>query len=165
MFDVEKITPDIKEYYFKVFRIYKKKDLCKEFAQLWIDLLESYTKLPDFVCFETKIPLLTRLQSPTNAILVVPFNNTKIHLRNATIFPLYPFRVQLKARTICCKEGISLLLLYLKITNIQFVGFYNVGNYKKIIERIKNLNSKIKCYPPTSFKYFAKINKVINGFV
>lgn len=148
-----------------MFNRYKNDPLSREFIQLWISLLETYSKLPDFVRFENKLPLLKRLRSPTNTILVVPFENTKMYMSNVSIFPLYPFRVQLKANTICCKEGLSLLLIYLKMTNIKIVGFYNVGNYRTIIERIQQVNPAIKCYPPASFKYFSMLNKAINGRV
>lgn len=165
MFEIKRVQQSITEHYFKLFKRYNKDHLCREFIEMWISLLCAYSKLPDFLRFESKIPILQRIQSPAKSVLIVPFENTEINVLNTTIFPLYPFRVQLKCRTVCCKEGLSLVLLYLQITNIEFIGFYKISNYKCIIEKIKSVNPKVKCYPPSSFKYFLKVNKAINKVI
>lgn len=163
MFDIERIRVPIAQYYFKLFNRYTtKKEYVREFITNWISLLDSYSKLPNFIRFESTVPKLERLISPTRSVLIVPFDNTKTYIKNTSIFPLYPFRVQLKRQTICCKEGLDLLILYIKIANIKVIGFLNVGNYKFIIEKIKKIYPKIKCYPPTSLKYFNLINKTVN---
>ena len=161
MFDVKRVQNSIAEYYFKIFKLYNKDSFSKEFIKTWIELLDIYSKLPDFVQFESKRPILQHIRPNSKSVLIVPFENTNINVRNTTIFPLYPFRVQLKNRTICCKEGLSLLLLYLKITNINIIGFYKVLNYKKIIKQIKESNPTVKCYPPSSFHYFLKVHNSI----
>lgn len=165
MFEFERIQNDIVEHYFKLFKRYNKEQLLKEFIDTWLSLLQAYSKLPDFINFETKIPKLQRIRSPSKTLLIVPFENTEINVYNTTIFPLYPFRVQLKTRSVCCKEGLSLVILYLKITDIKYIGFYKIQNYKRIIKQIKLVNSKIKCYPPSSFKYFLQVNKAINKVI
>lgn len=158
MFDVKRIQNNITEYYFKIFKVYNKNNLTTEFIKTWLSLLEIYSKLPDFVQFESKIPILQCIRPNSKSVIIVPFENTNLNIRNITIFPLYPFRIQLKTRSTCCKEGLSLLLLYLKITNISIIGFYKVLNYKKIIKQIKEMNPKVKCYPPSSFRYFLKVS-------
>lgn len=158
MFDVKRIQNTVTEYYFKLFKAYKKNNLTMEFIKNWLTLLEIYSKLPDFVQFESKIPILQHIRPNSKSVIIVPFENTNLNVRNITIFPLYPFRIQLKNRSTCCKEGLSLLLLYLKITNINIIGFYRVLNYKKIIKKIKETNLRVKCYPPSSFHYFLKVS-------
>lgn len=167
MFELQRIKLPVSEFFLKVFKNhFKEKELIEKFIFEWLTALDEYSKLPNFIRFDSKIPILNRLNSKAKSLLIVPFDNVKVHyMKNVSILPLYPFRAQLTSRSICYNNGVKFILLYLKITKIMYVGFYKISNHKKICNQIKEFNSKIKCYPPTCFKYFCERNKVINGYI
>lgn len=152
MFDLERHKILIGEHFFKLFHSYRKPELAQKFIRRWLELLKVYSELPNFVSFGDRAPVLKRLQPNARAVLIVPFENTIHYFHNprVSVFPLYPFRVQLTHKGICCKEGLELLLIYLEMTGIRLIGFYDVVNYKKIMESLP----RATCYPPALFKYF-----------
>ncbi|GFY66928.1 hypothetical protein TNIN_179571 [Trichonephila inaurata madagascariensis] len=164
MFNLRQIRSSIIEKFLKVLGVYNKRELTQKFIKRWLELLQIYSKLPNFQSFHCKIPFLDGLVPHAKSVLVVPFEDTQPPVvGNVSVFPLYPFRVYLRDKSICCKEGLELLQLYLDITNIKVIGFYRVGNYKKIMDSLKERKPKLFCYPPSLFKYFCLRNKALNG--
>ncbi|GFQ68207.1 hypothetical protein TNCT_730071 [Trichonephila clavata] len=110
------------------------------------------------------MPFIEGLVPHAKSVLIVSFEDTEPPVvGKVSVFPLYPFRVYLRDKSICCKEGMELLQLYLDITDIKIIGFYRVGNYKKIIDSLKQKNPNLLCYSPSLFKYFCLRNKALNG--
>lgn len=161
MLDLHRIRAVVAEKFFKIFHTYDKPDLSKSFTKRWMELLYLYSKVENFQSFHCKIPCLDKLVPNAKSVLVVQFEDSKAPaLDGVSVFPLYPFRVLLKHKSICCKEGSELLCSYLKITGITVVGFYDVPHYKKITAVLKRSNPSLQCYPPSLFKYFRTRHKI-----
>lgn len=163
MFDLERVKILIAEHFFKQFRKYNKPKLTDQFIRRWLQLLLIYSQIPNFVSFHDKAPKLNRLYPKARAVLVVPFEDFKLpfFVPNVSVFPLYPFKTYLKHKSICCREGIELLQLYLEISDIKIVGFYKVMNYKSVIDTLLEKDPSLHCYPPSLLTYFCRFsNKV-----
>lgn len=159
MFDILSVKQDVILHYFKVFNDHQK-PLVKKFINDWIYFLEIYSKIPNFIRFDKEIPVLTHLSPNIKTLIIVQFQNEDEKFSNTSVFPICLFTAYLKNRNIVCKESLNILLLYLEIANIKYIAFYKVTNYKKIMSKIYEYNSTIKCYPPSSFYFFCKRHKI-----
>lgn len=160
MFDIVTLKQAIFEHYFKLFNLRFSKKLVKQFIIDWIYYVELYSKMPNFIRFNSDIPVLTNLQPNTKCLMIVPFQNEEM-FTNTSVFPICLFTAYYKNNfTLSCKESMQLLLLYLKITNVKYIAFYKVINYKKILCTIKEQYPNIKFYPPSSFYFFCRLNKI-----
>ncbi|GFQ94848.1 uncharacterized protein TNCT_368911 [Trichonephila clavata] len=128
MFDLQRIKTVVAERYFRLLRGYNQTDLLQRFMQRWMDLLSMYSSQTKFISFDPPTPILESLIPMAVGVLVVPFPNTTIPpgLKRITIFPLYPFRIQYTSHTECSRDGMEMLCLYLKLTGIKIIGFFNV---------------------------------------
>lgn len=161
MFDIVTLKQEIVEYYFDTFISHSKNSLVKEFIRNWIELLEIYCNMPNFIRFDKNMPVLTNLKPTSKSIIIVPFEDDEVnHFANTSVFPVCLFTVYYKNKIVNCKESLNLLLLYIKLVNVKYIAFYKISNYKNLMDKIKEFNSNIICYPPTAFKYFCKLNKI-----
>lgn len=164
MVDIRRLRVPIAEKFFKALHSYRKPDLTKAFIKRWIELLHEYSKIPTFRSFHSKIPHLENLSPEAESLLIVPFEDSKTpRLAKVSVIPLYPFRVYLEHKSVCCKEGLEFIQMYLTITSITLVGFYDIKNYKKIIETLKASHPNVQYYAPSLFKFFCARNKARHG--
>ena len=159
MFDLIRLKQDIFVYYFKIFNSKHNQTLVKQFISDWNQYVELYSKDKNFIRFDRDIPVLRNLRPNTKSLIITTFQNDE-KFSNTTVFPICIFTAFYKNRVLTCKDSNKLLLLYLKIAKIKYVAFYKMLNYKKILHLIKKHDRTIKCYPPTSFHYFCKYNKI-----
>lgn len=136
------------------------KPIVKKFISDYLDFIEMYSNMSNFIRFNKKIPVLTNLQPQFRSLIVVYFENEQEYFCNTSVFPICLFTAYFRNKVLMCTESINLLLLYLEIANITTVGFYKLYNWETFMSQIKKYNPKIKCYPPSSFYYFCKLNKI-----
>lgn len=159
MFDIVRLKQDIFVYYFKIFNSKHNKTLVKQFISDWISLVELYSNDKNFIRFDRDIPVLRNLQPNAKSLIITTFQKDET-FSNTTVFPICIFTAFYKNRNSPCKDSNNLLLLYIKIAKVKYVAFYKMTNFKKILYLIKEENPSIKCYPPTSFRYFCRLNKI-----
>lgn len=166
MFDLDRVKFYIAEEFLKRFRNRSKLRLVKRFIQRWLELLHTYSRIPDFVGFDSPAPILNLLVPRPTAVLIVPFDNcSEFIIPNVSVFPLYPFRVNLTYKSFCCREGLELLSMYLKITNVSIVGIRGIHNHRKIFKSLKQKFPHLLCYPPALIVFFWRMIKVRNGCI
>lgn len=160
MFDIISVKQEILEHYFKLFSVKHNKKLVKQFIRDWIQFVEIYSKIPSFIRFDRQVPVLTNLNPNSKSLIILSFQNDDERFSNTSVFPICLFTAYFKNYHVSCKDSMNLLILYLKITNVKYIAFYKMPNYKKILSKIKEYNPAIKCYPPSSFHYFCKLNRI-----
>lgn len=166
MFDLDRVKVDIAEQFLKRFNNHSKLRLVKRFIRRWLELLHTYSRIPYFVSFDSPAPILNFIVPHPTAVLIVPFENSaKFVIPNVSVFPLYPFRVNLTYKSFCCREGLELLSMYLKITNVPIVGIRGIYNHKKIFKSLKQKFPHLLCYPPALIAFFWRVIKVRNGCI
>lgn len=160
MFEIERHKSFITDHYFRLLRDYGKPDLLRQFIERWIDLLVMYSSKSHFSCFDPPVPILNRIVSKAKSVLVVPFGNTPVpHLPRCTIFPLYPFRIHTSHHVECSRDGLEMLQLYLKLTNVRIVGFYKFKN-DHILAELRKMFPHITVYNASLFSSFRKMSKL-----
>lgn len=159
MFDLKTLKHEIFEHYFKYFNNKHDIELVKKFIYDWINLIDIYSKMDNFIRFHNDIPVLTNLQTNSKSLIITTFHNDE-NFSNTSVFPICIFTAYFKNKILVCKDSIELLLLYIKITKVKYIAFYKMQNYKKILHKIKEKYPSIKCYPPSAFYYFCKFNKI-----
>lgn len=159
MLDIKCIKIEIFEHYFKLFNLKFNKRLVKKFIYDWISLVVLFGKMPNFIRFDKKLPVLINLNPNTKSLIIVPFENDE-KFTNTSVFPICIFTAYYTNYRVSCKDYMNLLLLYLKLTKVSYIAFYKIMNYKKILSKIKEFNPNIKFYPPSSFNYFCKLNAI-----
>lgn len=143
------------------FRIFTSDEpIVKKFIGDYIDFVEIYSNMPNFIRFNKKIPVLTNLQPQCRSLIVVYFENEQEFFFNTSVFPICLFTAYFRQKTLICRDSINLLLLYLEIANITTVAFHRIESWDTLMQQIKKYNPNIKCYPPSSFHYFCKLNKI-----
>lgn len=161
MFDFERVQLLVREHYFKLFRCYDKPEEIGYFVRRWLDLVRSYSSSKDFVAFDPKVPVLTRLVPRATSVILVPFPNVKVHwgLPSTSVFPYFPFRVRKDTHDVCCRAGLELFLLYLELTGIRTVCLFRLypGQEDKIVEELQQKYPDIKVYGKGSYDCFKRI--------
>lgn len=160
MFDLERVKVNQTDYFFRLLYHYNKPKEMERFMQRWFQLLEMYSTKSNFVSFDPPIPLLDRLVPHAVGVLIVPFHNQSLpyHLRNVSIIPLYPFRINYTINAECSREGFELACLYLKATGIQLIGFLNLPpTLYRLISELQEAFPKTKIYGPSSFSSFRAV--------
>lgn len=156
----DRLEVQIAEHYFRLFRRYDKMDETRFFVKRWIDVIHSYSKMPRFVAFDPPVPVLNRLVSGAQGVILVPFNNSKVPRlpRFASVFPYYPFRIKLEHTDESCKIGLEFFHLYLEMTDIRFVCVYKMWYQQdKIIKELHEKHPCVKIYTTTSYKSFCSV--------
>lgn len=156
----DRLQVQIAEHYFKLFRRYNKMDEIQFFIRRWIDVVQTYSKLPHFVAFDPPVPVLTRLVSMANGVVLVPFNYSKVPKlpKFTSVFPYYPFRIKLEHTDESCKIGLEFFHLYLELTDIRFVCVYELWYQQdKITKELRERHPHIKIYTTASYKSFCAI--------
>lgn len=162
--DIIALKKEVASHYFSLFLLHHKPSLVKEFINKWICFLEIYSQMKNFVCFKDDFPVLRNLNPAATSLIIVPFEKENEWFSNTSVFPICLFGVCLKDQLIYCKEGLDLLLLYIKISNVKTIAFHRYFQHEKIMVTIKSFYPHIQCYPPTAFRYFCKRN-CIHSFV
>lgn len=157
-FELFDLKTEIIHAFFRIFT--SEKLIVKKFISDYIDFVEMYSKMPNFIRFNKKLPILTNLQPECKSLILVYFENEQESFFNTSVFPVCLFTAYFRHRVLICRDSINLLLLYLQIADITTVGFYKLENWETVMQQIKKHNPKIKCYPPSSFHYFCKLNKI-----
>ncbi|GFQ73213.1 uncharacterized protein TNCT_58661 [Trichonephila clavata] len=162
MFDLQRIKTVVAERYFRLLRGYNQTDLLQRFMQRWMDLLSMYSSQTKFISFDPPTPILESLIPMAVGVLVVPFPNTTIPpgLKRITIFPLYPFRIQYTSHTECSRDGMEMLCLYLKLTGIKIIGFFNVPlstQHHKLIPELQQSFPHLRIYGSSAFNNFRTV--------
>lgn len=156
----DRLQVQIAEHYFRLFRRYDKMDQVRFFIQRWIDVVQTYSKIPHFVAFDPPVPALNRLVSRARGVVLVPFNNSKVRRlpRFTSVFPYYPFRIKLEHTDECCKIGLEFFHLYLELTDIRFVCVYKMWYQQdKIIRELREKHPHVKIYTTASYKSFCAV--------
>lgn len=148
---------EIVQFFFRIF--ISEKPIVKKFIRDYLAFVQMYSQLPGFIRFN-KLPVLKNLQPESRSLIVVYFENEQERFSNTSVFPICLFTVYYKHKVVVCRDSINLLLLYLEIANISSVSFYRYDNWRVVMQKVKEYNPQIKCYPPTSFYYFCKFNKI-----
>lgn len=159
-FQDDRLQVQIAEHYFRLFRRYNKMDETRFFIQRWIDVVQSFSKVPHFVAFDPPVPVLSRLVFGAKGVILVPFNNSKLPRlpRFTSIFPYYPFRIKLEHTDESCKIGLEFFHLYLELTDIRLVCVYKMWfQQDKIINELRERHPHIKIYTTASYKSFCTI--------
>lgn len=160
MFDIVRVKQAIFEHYFKLFNLKFNKKLVKKFIHDWIYFVELFSKIPNFIRFDKELPVLMNLNPNAKSLIILPFQNDD-RFSNTSVFPIVIFTAYYKNNTILtCRDSMNLLLLYLTITKVKYIAFYKIVKYKKLLCKIKEFNPNIKFYPPSSFHYFCKLNRI-----
>lgn len=158
MLDLDELKLKIIEKFFIQFA--SEKPIVKKFIIDYLYLVEIYYNMPHFIRFNRNVPVLNNLHPEKNSLVVVYFEKED-EVINTSVFPICFFKAFFKHKVLFCKDSINLLLLFLEISNVKYVGFYRIKNYNFIIQKIKQYNPQIKCYPSSSFHYFCKFNKIV----
>lgn len=160
MFDFERLHHLIVEHYFKVFRLYTKQDLSQLFIQRWIELLLMYSKLKHFIVFEPTLPVLSHLKPFARAVLVTPNYYTFPHYipPHTSLFPYCPYRIKFQHTDEFCQNSLEFLHLYLEMTDIRLVGFYQMS-YKEqeLITELQQKYPGILVYGSNSYPSFKRV--------
>lgn len=151
---------EIVQFFIRIF--IDEKPNVKKFIRDYLNFIEIYSNMPNFIRFNKKIPVLKNLRPESRSLIVVYFENEQERFFNTSVFPICLFTIYYKHKTAVCRDSMNLLLLYLEIANIETVSFhgYDDDSWKDVMQKIKQYNHQIKCYPPTSFHYFCKFNKI-----
>lgn len=153
MFDIQVAQSVAADYYFRVLRYCEKTDQLQHFIDRWLQILHTYSQLDRFVGFETRVPLLNNIQPHAVGLLIVPFQ-TRYRLTNISIIPLYPFRVRLEHKNVCCREGIEMIRLYLQLVDVEYIGFLNVSYIDNYVRELRHICPRVKIYGPDSYAVF-----------
>lgn len=150
----------IVEHYFKVFRCYAKQDIYQLFIQRWLELLFMYCNLKHFVNFEPSVPVLRHLSPSATAILITPnyYMRPQYTPPYMSVFPYSPYRIVFEHKDEFCQNSLEFLHLYLDITDIRLVGFYQMS-YKEheIIADLQKKYPDIVLYGSKSFNSFKRV--------
>lgn len=168
MSDFDRLKLDIAEHYFKLLRPYDKMDKTRLFISRWLDVVKTYSKLPDFIAFDPTLPVLNRIVPRAKGVVLVPYPSIKVSRlpQYTSVFPYYPFRVKLEHKDESCKIGLEFFRMYLDITGIRIVCIYRMWyKEKEIVAELQETYPDIKIYTTDCYGSFCQImlNSVTRG--
>lgn len=159
MYNLNVYIGQIQESLFKVLKCYGKSDETRLFIKKWLQMLYCYTSDRDFITFEPNPPVLSTLVPNAVAIMVIPYSSSKIpfRFRYLSIFPLFPFRIQMKHTDMPCQNQSDFLKLYIKLSGIRMIGFHSMTfQERSISEQLKKEFPYLKIYLSRSIYDFKR---------